>query len=81
MSQWWDNRTPVFAVVDVVPVDTIEEWMGLDTLGAAGHVSETVGAIDGAKLANYIFSVGRDFGLLGELNGFGNNSICVRIYD
>lgn len=57
--------------------------MGFDAFGAASHVSETVGAVNNAELANYVFSVGRNLGLLRELDRLGNNPMriekCVRM--
>jgi len=77
MSQWWDNRTPIFAVVHIIPIDTMEERVGFDTFGAASHVSKTVGAVDCAKLADYVFGICRNLGLLRKLDGFGNNPVVV----
>jgi len=51
--------------------------MRFDTFGAASHVSETVRAVDSAELANYVFSVGRNWGLLRELDGLGNNPMRI----
>lgn len=74
IPNWWNNRPSVFPVINVFPYDALEERVFFYSCSAAGDVSEALGAVDGAELADYIFGFGGDGGFGGEVDRFGNDS-------
>ena len=64
----------VFAVVDVLPLNAMEERVVFHTCRTAGDIAESFGPVNGAELADYIFRVGGEGGFVGEVNRFGDDS-------
>lgn len=72
-----NNRSSIFAIIDIFPIDAIEEWMVFYALRTTLYVSQTFRAVDCAKRAYYIFGCIRDLGFGREGYGFGDDSGSV----
>jgi hypothetical protein len=48
-TQWRNNRTAIFAVIDVVPADAVEERVSFDPGCTATDVAQAVRSIDSAE--------------------------------
>lgn len=77
ISYRWDNRAPILAIIDVIPLYTFEKWMCLDSRRTSLNVAQAVRSIDYAELEDNIFCFFWEIWLGGEMDRFGNNSKSV----
>lgn len=74
VSDGWNDRPTVFAMVDSVPINTCEEWVFFDTARTALDVTKTFGPVNGAEGADDVFGVVADRRVLGEDYGLLDDS-------
>lgn len=55
----------------------MEEWVFLYSRRASLNVAESMRAVDGAELADYVFCLGRNGWFGGEVDRFGDNSRTI----
>ena len=64
----------VAAVVDIVPIDALEEGVLLDAAGAAADVAQSPGPVDGAERPDDVLRLRRDGRLVGEYDWLFDDS-------
>lgn len=75
------NGALVAALVKSIPVDAVEEGVGLDLGGAAADVTKPAGAVDGAKLVDEVLGSGRNGRILWEDDGLLEDSVDVSMLE
>ena len=54
------NRTFHLPVIECVPIDALEEWMGFDAIGSTRYVAKPIRRVHGTQSANEIFCLRGD---------------------